>query len=65
MSQLQEPRNGLPFWTFLILARDNGPYGYDLEELIARARARHIKRIHQATEQKEVGQKKKEPRRAS
>jgi len=45
--------------------REYGSYGYDLEELIARDRARHIKRIHQATERKKIGQKKNEPRRAS
>ena len=45
--------------------REYGPYGYDLEELIARDRARHIKHIHQATEQNKVGQKTNDPRRAS
>jgi len=47
--------------------REYGPYGYDLEELIARDRARNIKRIHQATAaaQIEVERDEKQPKRAS
>lgn len=45
--------------------REYGPYGYDLEELIARARARHIKRIHQATVKAEKEVKREEKKRAS
>lgn len=29
--------------------REYGPYGYDLDELIARERARHIKRLQKLT----------------
>jgi hypothetical protein len=35
-----------------------GPYGYDLHELVARARARHIRKIHEAAPPaKSAGQK--------
>ena len=47
--------------------REYGPYGYDLEDLIARDRARNIKRIHLAatTAETRTAQEKKEPKRAS
>jgi len=47
--------------------REYGPYGYDLDELIARDRARNIKRIHRAAAATEtvVEEDKKQPKRAS
>ena len=44
--------------------REYGPYGYDLDELIARTRARNIKRIHQATAKTGQPAKKHEEKRA-
>jgi hypothetical protein len=37
--------------------RGYGPYGYDLRELIARARARHIHAIHDQQEREAAGEK--------
>lgn len=45
--------------------REYGPYGYDLDELIARTRARNIKRIHQATAKAGQADKQAEGKRAS
>ena len=47
--------------------REYGPCGYNLEELIARDRARNIKRIHQTAAAAETldEQDKKQPKRAS